>query len=89
VSSVGFWPGTGAMTGPAFYSYAAPAPQGFQDARVRPDAARFETGFGEFLLAYDDVRTAASPSAAVLEFCQSTYAAAAELGQWDRQLLER
>jgi hypothetical protein len=89
VSSVGFWPGTGAMTGPAFYSYAAPAPQGFADARVRPDAARYDTGFGEFLLAYDDVRTAASSSAALLAFCESTYDAAAELGKWDRHLLER
>jgi hypothetical protein len=89
VSSVGFWPGTGAMTGPAFYSYAAPAPQGFAEARVRPDAARYDTGFGEFLLAYDDVRNAESPSAMLLDFCQSTYDAAASLGKWDRQLLER
>ena len=59
------------------------------DARVRPDAARYDTGFGEFLLAYDDVRTAASPSAALLAFCESTYDAAAELGKWDRHLLER
>jgi Family of unknown function (DUF5996) len=89
VSSVGFWPGTGAMTGPAFYSYAAPAPEGFKEARVRPDAARYDTGFGEFLLAYDDVRAAASPSAALLALCESTYDAAAELGKWDRSMLER
>ena len=89
VSSVGFWPGSGTMTGPAFYSYAAPAPQGFSEARVRPEAARYDGGLGEFLLAYDDVRAAQSPSVALLEFCQSTYDAAATLGKWDRQLLER
>jgi len=89
VSSVGFWPGTGAMSGPAFYSYAAPEPQGFKDAHVRPEAARYDAGFSEFLLSYDDVRTAESPSAKLLEFCQSTYAAAADLGKWDRQSLER
>jgi hypothetical protein len=89
VSSVGFWPGTGAMTGPAFYSYAAPAPQGFNEACVGPEAARYDTGFSEFLLDYDDVRTAASPSAALLTFCESTYEAAASLGQWNRSLLER
>jgi len=89
VSSVGFWPGSGSMSGPAFYSYAAPEPQGFKEARVRPDAARYDAGLGEFLLAYDDVRAAQSPTAELLSFCQSTYDAAADLGKWDRQLLER
>jgi hypothetical protein len=89
VSSVGFWPGSGTMSGPAFYSYAAPEPQGFKEARVRPEAASYDKGLGEFLLAYDDVRNAGSPSAALLDFCQSTYDAAADLGKWDRQLLER
>ena len=81
VSSVGFWPGSGSMSGPAFYSYAAPEPPGFKEARVRPEAARFDAGLGEFLLAYDDVRKAESPSAALLEFCESTYEAAAEHGE--------
>ena len=89
VSSVGWWPGTGTMSGPAFYSYAAPEPQGFKEARVRPAAAGYDKGLGEFLLPYDDVRKAQSPSATLLEFCQSTYDAAAELGKWDRAMLER
>ena len=89
VSSVGWWPGSGNMSGPAFYSYAAPEPQGFKEARVGPEAAHYDKGLGEFLLPYGDVRAAQSPSAALLEFCQSTYDAAAELGKWDRQLLER
>src|SRR5215470_12677679 len=41
VSSVGFWPGSGDIKGPAFYSYAAPEPQGFRDWLVRPAAARY------------------------------------------------
>jgi len=89
VSSVGFWPGSGTINGPAFYSYAAPEPQGFREAPVRLDAAHYDRGLGEFLLMYDDVRAAASPSTALLAFCQSTYDAAADLGKWDRQLLER
>ncbi len=89
VSSVGFWPGSGAITDPAFYSYAAPEPAGFRDWPVRPAAARYEAQVGEFILMYDDVRTAASPSAALLDFCQSTYDAAATLGKWDRNALER
>ena len=89
VSSVGFWPGGGGITAPAFYSYAAPEPPGFRDWPVRPPAARYDTQLGEFLLMYDDVRTSASPSAALLDFCQSTYEAAATPGKWDRNALER
>jgi Family of unknown function (DUF5996) len=43
----------------------------------------------EFLLMYDDVRTADSPKAALMEFLQSTYDAAADAGKWDRSTLER
>jgi hypothetical protein len=89
VSSVGFWPGSGSMSGPAFYSYAAPEPQGFKTAKARPDAARYDAGLGEFLLDYDAVRATTSPSEALLAFCQSTYEAAAELGKWDLRQLER
>jgi hypothetical protein len=89
VSSVGWWPGGGGVAGPAFYSYAAPAPEGFGGARVRPAAARFDAGLGEFLMMYDDVRGDRSPSGALLDFCRSTYEAAAELGKWDRAGLER
>ena len=89
VSSVGFWPGGGSVPGAAFYSYAAPAPAGFAEARVRPEAAHWNKDLGEFLILYDDVRTSASPSRALLEFCRSTYQAAARFGQWDRGALER
>jgi Family of unknown function (DUF5996) len=89
VSSVGFWPGSGIITDPAFYSYAAPEPSGFRDWPVRPAAARYETQIGEFILMYDAVRTSASPSATLLDFCQSTYEAAATLAKWDRTALER
>jgi hypothetical protein len=88
VSSVGFWPGAG-ISGPAFYSYMAPEPEGFRNATVLPAAARFDNNLGEFILMYDDVRTAASPSSALLAFCESTYAAGAELAKWDRENLER
>jgi Family of unknown function (DUF5996) len=89
VSSVGFWPGGGTFAAPAFYSYAAPEPEGFRSARVRPEAARFDAQLSEYLLMYDDVRTADSPTAALLAFCESTYEAAADSGKWDRMALER
>lgn len=88
VSSVGFWPGSG-IEAPAFYSYMAPEPAGFREARVRPGAAKYNAQLGEFLLLYDDVRRSSSPCATLLGFCQSTYEAGAELAHWDRQALEK
>ena len=72
-----------------FYSYAYPAPEGFAEAKVRPDAAVFNKDFGEFILPYDTVRQAESPDALLLEFLQSTYETAADLARWDRAALER
>jgi hypothetical protein len=90
VSSAGFWPGGG--LGPvdfaAFYSYAYPAPDGFAQAKVKPSAAYFHKELGEFLLPYDEVRAGADPDATLIDFLQSTYAAAADLANWDRASLE-
>jgi Family of unknown function (DUF5996) len=89
VSSCGFWPGGEPAPEPVFYSYAYPEPEGFKTAPVRPAAARYHTGLGEFLLPYAEVRRAKSPDAALLEFLQTTYEAAADRAGWDRVALER
>jgi Family of unknown function (DUF5996) len=89
VSSCGFWPGDRRYKQPAFYSYAMPAPAGLEKEKVRPSAAYWDTQLGEFLLKYDDVRAADSPEKAILDFCQSTYEAGANLAHWDRKALER
>jgi hypothetical protein len=89
VSSVGFWPGGGGVDGAAFYSYSAPQPPGFAERPVKPAKAFYHSQLGEFLLMYDDVRASASPARTLLDFCQSTYDAAADLGHWDRAALER
>jgi hypothetical protein len=86
-ATAGWWPLSEAP-GPAFYAYAYPEPEGFRAASVRPEGSFFDPRFGEFLLPYDAVRTAADPDAAVLEFLQSTYEAGAGLGRWDRPALE-
>lgn len=88
VSSAGFWPGDGRFEAPAFYSYAYPAPEGFASAALRPNGAFYDENLGEFLLPYEEVRTRTDPEAAVLEFLQSSYEAAADLGGWDRAALE-
>src|SRR5258705_4436343 len=87
-SSAGFWPGSGAIDYPAFYSYAYPEPAGVPAVKVRPDAAFFSEAVGEFILPYDAVRTAADPDKALLDFLQSTYEAAAVAGKWDRDAVE-
>ena len=89
VSSAGFWPGGG---GPvdfaAFYSYAYPAPRDFAHAHVLPAQAFFSQELGEFILPYEAVRTAQTPKRTLMEFLQTTYDAAADLGRWDRGALE-
>jgi Family of unknown function (DUF5996) len=88
VSSCGFWPG-GAGFDAVFYAYAYPQPPGFAEAAVRPAAASFSRDLGEFVLPYDALRRTEAPDAALLDFLQSTYEAAADLAGWDRAALER
>ncbi len=87
VSSAGFWPGSDAFPRAAFYSYAYPEPPGYRTQRVPPGAA-FAPALGEFILPYDTLRAASDPDALLLDFLASTYAAAADCGQWDRAALE-
>jgi hypothetical protein len=87
VSSAGFWPGNDASPRAAFYSYAYPQPAGFSSQPVTPPAY-YDTGLGEFILPYDQVRQAADPEATLLDFLTRTYAAAADAAQWDRAALE-
>jgi Family of unknown function (DUF5996) len=89
VSSCGFWPGGGPIPYAAFYSYAYPEPAGFSEVAVKPDSAFYSTDLREFILPYDVVRQSQSPDETLLDFLQTTYAAAADLGKWDRALLER
>jgi hypothetical protein len=88
VISHGFWPGSGLLLEPAFYSYAVPEPPGLKEARVLPEAAYYHRELGEFILPYEAVRNAASPDEAILAFVDSTYDRAATLGDWDRAALE-
>jgi hypothetical protein len=88
VSSAGFWPGGQGVDYPAFYSYAAPAPDGFSAAVVRPAEAFWNKDLNQFNLPYDAVRSAKDPDRTLMEFLVSTYEAAANLGRWDRAALE-
>jgi Family of unknown function (DUF5996) len=87
VSSCGFWPGAPGMEA-MFYSYAYPEPPGYAQSEVAPAEASFSAQFGEFVLPYEAMRHSGDPDAALLEFLQSTYEAAANCGGWDRSGLE-
>jgi hypothetical protein len=87
LSSAGFWPGTG-LGEAAFYSYAYPEPDGYREREIAPEAAYYLDDMGEFVLPYEAVRTAEDSDAALLEFLQTTYEAAADLADWDRDALE-
>jgi len=88
VISHGFWPGGNGVQA-AFYAYAAPEPAGLGDAKAKPAEAFYSKDLLEFLLTYDAVRQSPSPAEALMDFCQSTYEAAADLAKWDRKALER
>jgi hypothetical protein len=87
VSSCGFWPGAQGIE-PFFYSYAYPQPPGYAEYSIAPAPGSFNETFGEFVLPYEEMRRSPDPDAALLEFLQSTYDAAANCAHWDRTALE-
>ena len=87
VSSAGFWAGGVTAADPFFYSYAYPEPEGFRAAEIAH--GRFDESWSEFILPYEQVRSAANPAEMLGEFFQSTYVAAADRANWDRPALER
>jgi hypothetical protein len=84
----GFWPGEAENPQPVFYCLAYPEPDGFRTAKIKPRGAHYSEALKEIVLPYDAVRLAPSPDATVLEFLQSAYEAAAQLGGWDRSALD-
>jgi Family of unknown function (DUF5996) len=90
-ASAGWWPGNvgGPVAEPAFYAYAYPEPAGYPAAPIRPSNARYDATLHEWVLPYGQVRTAGDPDREVLEFFETTYAAAADLASWNRTSLER
>jgi Family of unknown function (DUF5996) len=86
VSSCGYWPdGHEGL----FYSYVYPEPDGFRDAPVRPEGARYDEELGEFVLPYERIRESTDPDSVLLDFFHTTYQAAAEPAGWQRSALEQ
>jgi hypothetical protein len=88
VSSCGFWPGSEQYPHACFYAYCYPATPAFAEQPVKPEGAFYSPQMGEFFLPYEIVQQADNPEEVILAFLQSTYEAAANTGNWDRQVLE-
>jgi hypothetical protein len=83
--AVGWWPGDPRHEEAAFYAYAHPAPDGFAHADLaRP--ARWEDALGEYLLAWDDIRSSADPHATAVGFTRSVFRHACLVCEWDQAL---
>jgi hypothetical protein len=84
--AVGWWPGDARYGKPAFYAYAHPAPDGFSNGKLSPDAARWDDALGEFVLDWDDVVAAPDPHAYALDFARSAFRHACLVCDWDAEL---
>ena len=83
---VGWWPGDTRYPKAAFYAYAHPAPPDFGRASLSPTSARWDEALGEYILDWDEVRAAADPRAAALEFARSAFRHACQVCGWDAEL---
>jgi hypothetical protein len=88
VMSCGFWPGNEIYPHAAFYAYAYPEPENFSKAKILPPEAFYYIDLHEFILPYEVVRTSSNPAGVMMSFYESAYRAAANLGKWDRDILE-
>jgi hypothetical protein len=85
VIAFGFWPGDANVKEPTYYTYTAPEPTTLTTFALRPQQARWSASGASHLgaLAYDAVRSAADPQAALLDFFHSGYDAGAAAAGWD------
>jgi len=89
VSSAGFWPGSKDSPMPVFYAYAYPSDASFGAQKVLPKEAFYSPEMGEFFLKYEDVQKAENPEKTLHNFLQTTYEAATNTSNWDRNKLEK
>jgi len=80
---LGWWPGDRKYDRAAFYAFAHPAPPNFSNGDLDPDAAHWDADLGEFILDWEDIRSAEDPHALALEFAHSVYGHACEVCAWD------
>jgi hypothetical protein len=84
--AVGWWPGSPAYPKAAFYAYAHPAADGFEEAPLSAAAARWDADLGEYVLDWDDVIASDDPHATALGFARSVFQHACLVCRWDQAL---
>jgi hypothetical protein len=82
--AIGWWPGDARHPAAAFYAYAHPAPAGFSRADLSP--GRWDDELGEYLLDWDDVRSAPDPRAVAVDFARAAFRHACAVCEWDEGL---
>jgi uncharacterized protein DUF5996 len=85
---IGWWPGDQRHDGAAFFAFAHPAPEGFANASLTPDAAHWDPDLGEFVLDWNDIRDAPDPRGLALEFARSAFMHSCEVCGWDPVLAQ-
>jgi hypothetical protein len=84
---IGWWGGNELYPRAAYYSFTYPQPEGIEDAKILPSAARWDPTLSEFILDYDDLIKSSNPEQDLLDFCYSTYQAGATRANWDPLLI--
>jgi hypothetical protein len=84
--AIGWWPGDPTHERAAFFAFAYPTPDGFADADISPDAARWDRQLGEYVLEWDEIRESPDRHALALEFARSTFRHACAVCDWDPAL---
>jgi hypothetical protein len=84
--AIGWWPGDARYPKAAFYAYAHPAVEGFSDATLPVEGARWEPALGEYVLDWESLSAAEDPHAAALSFARSVFRHACVVCEWDPEL---
>jgi hypothetical protein len=80
---VGWWPGDARYPHAAFFSFAFPAPDGFDTAILSPSAAHWSADLKEYVLNWEDVRAEPDPRRLALDFGLSAIRHACRVCSWD------
>jgi Family of unknown function (DUF5996) len=85
--AIGWWPGDPRYTKAAFYGFAHPAQEGFENGAISPAAAHWDVSLGgEYILDWNDVVASDDPHAYALEFAHSVFTHACVVCRWDPAL---
>ena len=83
---IGWWPGDARYPRAAFFAFAFPSPDGFDNATLSPPAAYWNTELREFVLDWDAVRNEPDPHTAAQAFGLAAIRHACAVCGWDPTL---